>query len=157
MRVTSMKHYVTLYVLHLKTLNVVRLVTALFEATGMFFYIAVNFGTVRFYSIIPMPWYLLFPSSIAMTSLMLSYGLWYIINVYEISREVKQGWELSLENKPLRKWFQRKVKSVQCFKVFTGIGDHNFFFNKRSTRNTFLWYAVEKTIAAIMFKSRQTK
>lgn len=111
---------------------------------------AFNYVSLRLHHVIPMPMYLWFPSVSIMLPVVINVLLLMMINVYEGSVKVQNGWLREARNSRDLKYLTKRLEGVRPLRIFVGVGGINFYFFKQSTKVTFYSAIIDCTINALL-------
>jgi hypothetical protein len=127
----------------------------LFAMSGIFIVdVVCNFGTLKLYNIIPMPFYLFFPSVSILISVLCPIMMPMVVNIYENVNTLNVKWRQNCIHKDCSvfemKYLKRKIKSIKVIRVCGGILEYTLYEMNNSTKARFLFEMINYTINAIL-------
>jgi hypothetical protein len=113
-----------------------------------------NFVTLKLYHVIPMPFYLYFPSVSILVPICVQIMLPVMTRIFMEGSKLVRKWEQNIHkgssSRSEMKYLKRKLKSVRVIQMTGGILRFNLYEMNNSTKASFLYVTIEYTINALL-------
>jgi hypothetical protein len=124
--------------------------TLIMSFASMILIVCGGYVTVAMRSIVPLPFYLIFPLATILAQALTAQVLAFGIICYESSCELLRLWKYDVLGTSNRKYMARKVKGMIPIRFYASIFNYDFYFMKKSTATTFFHAAAIHTMNSIL-------
>jgi hypothetical protein len=128
--------------------------TCITAMSGVFIIdVVCNFVTLKLYHVIPMPFYLYFPSVSVVLPILIMTLVPIIVNTYENGNDLRIKWgQNCIHHGSISemKYLKRRLKGIRVVRVYGGILGYNLYVMNNSLKAAFLFEIINYTINALL-------